>query len=286
MTLDRVLAPQRAEHVAPGVHLELGQPRGAAQVALVALLDAGLADRVTQPVAAPLPLLQLRVGDLTHVPEDVGGQRVVRVGPLGQGKGVDAGEVRPVLLDVDERVLAHPEGDRHRLVRRVLRVVDTPVQLLRAHAEEGGQAGQGALGAGSELGTADGDRQGDPVVDQGPAPPVEDAAPGRFLVDDADPVLVGPHLEGGRVHHLQVPEAGEQRGEERRDDHADHCQAQSGRLRRGGAHRCPATGSLIGRMPSRRRRGAAAPTGRGRRWAGPAPRSSRPPGRRSRPGGE
>src|SRR5207302_1088109 len=106
-----------------------GGPRGAAQVAVVARLYAGLADDLSGLVPLALQRLQLARGDLPHVAEQVGGERLVRVLAQGSGSGPDAGELDAPLGEVVDLICvdAALDDDRRQRVARVL--ADLPLDL-------------------------------------------------------------------------------------------------------------------------------------------------------------
>src|SRR3546814_13238697 len=78
--------------------------------------------------------------------------------------------------------------------------------------------------------TVDGDLDRDPVADDDGAVAVEDPSPRRLDGDLADAVGLGDDLEVVVGHHLEVPEAREERGEEREHDDPEDRQAQAGRI--------------------------------------------------------
>ena len=87
-----------ARHPAVAVDRELLHPGRAAQVLVVAALDAGLADDVVGGVAGLL-VGELRLARRAGVADLVGGERTLRVDAHGLGVGRDAGEELGVLDD-------------------------------------------------------------------------------------------------------------------------------------------------------------------------------------------
>ena len=240
---------QDADRVAHGVHLEDGLAGHAAQVVLVDPLDAGLADLVPPDVRLGLvhPVLELDVVDLADVADDVGSTGAEGVAAHRDPLDGHGGEQLLVLLDVDLQLLGGILGHGHRRVPGVPLVVDPVEQLLdrgrrAVPGELVGQAAQHVHGLGVvELGEpdpVDGDDDGDPVVDQHRAVAVEDAPARGLDLHDPDAVRLGGLRERLRRQHLQVPEPGEERHEERDDHDAEHAEAQAGRLH-APAHRRP-----------------------------------------------
>ena len=131
-----------AQHVPPGVDLDLLHSGGPSQVALVLGLYAAEADLITGLVAVVLELGQLGAGDLADVADDVGRRLAhVAVGTDRDGRGLAAGEEGLVLLDVEDLLGGDVGGHRDGGVGAVLQVVDGGVELLDRAAEEWRQAG-------------------------------------------------------------------------------------------------------------------------------------------------
>ena len=225
------------------------------------------------------------------------------VGYVALGRRVVCGHAREVvrvLAEVDDRLLRHLLGDRHRRVRAEAHVARRRVELVDRDVQ---QSGRGALRrSGLSFGSAfavDGDDLGDAVVDEHLARC--DRGCGRAAPRRRRPApgCCGADLERLGGHHLQVPERDEQRGEQR---HARRCRARraaearchpgevrSSRIRRtrgrvgagqGPAHR-PARRAMAQRRVDAARPTAAisgrsaAPGGPGRRMA-PMHREQRP----------
>ena len=224
---------ERAQHPSRGIDLELFDAGLSAQVVLEAQLDAGLADGVTRLVAPSQPLArgQLVGVDLAGVPEDVGRQLTLRVLALGQTGVRDARELRRVLAHVNQLLLGDVAGDRHRLVDAVALALDAALELVARDAQDEGEARLHVRAHGQVV-AVDRDDVGDAVADQLDPVAVEDA-PARRLGRDQPHAVRRHGLVLVRRHHLQVPEAHEQGGEERQHDDTEHTQAQARRI---GAH--------------------------------------------------
>ena len=203
---------------AEGVDLDPGQPGRAAQVAVVGVLDAVLADLVARLQAPVARFLQLFFGDLADVAEDVGGQRPVRVVADEDPLDLDARKAVLVFLQVVDEVVADVATQGHRRRRRQL-------QFFVHRAAQVAQGAVGQLGEARELGPplgrvggqfarVDLQRQAGAVGDQHFAVAIEDLA-----ARGADPVGAGAVVLRFRqilfaVEHLQQPEAEEEDGEE------------------------------------------------------------------------
>ena len=138
LALRRLLAahPPAVVARAERVDHDLREAVGAAQVPVVALLDAVGADpraRLDAPVA-----LELELGrrDLARGPEQLGAELVVRVVAQVLLLDLDAGELLPALADVVERRAADRRLDRHVRVRQLGDALDHAlVDQLRAHVD-------------------------------------------------------------------------------------------------------------------------------------------------------
>ena len=199
-----------------GVDLVGDRARLAPELVLVLLLDAGLAHPLVQLVAlAPVGLGALG-GDGAHVADDVAGQRGVAVDPLPALAHLDPGVVLPPLTQVDGGRLRHVVGQRQRQVRVVLDVGVAGLQVLDRGLQRPRQAGEEdlALGRAADLRPVDRHREHPPVVGHDHPVAVEDATAHRGQLHRAD--AGGLHLlvQPLRRHHLQVPEPGEEGGEE------------------------------------------------------------------------
>ena len=271
----------------------------AAQVAVVGLLDAVLADDLAAHDALEAPQAQLAGVDLPHRAQELGGELVLRV-PAQVG-ALDV-QAREALLAL-EQVVAHRGG--HARAQRDPRVGgqhegadDAVVDRLRAEPERGaqppvqqaqprrGDRGHGRAGAAGparrvrpagdllaprqrvralglgELLRVELDDGGDFVLDQHAAVAVDDL-PARGG-DALGPRLVVAGL--GQVlvarEDLQVPEAEEDDAEDRERHEAEHGHAQRQRRADRGA---PVLGARVDH-PERSRAGTPA-TGVGRRRA-------------------
>ena len=205
--------------------------------------------------AEPALLLELLVDDLARVPEHVGGQLAVRVVPHGHPLGRDAGQLGAVLVDPDLQVLGHVAGDGHRDVGAVALVGEVRLELLDRLRRAGLGQPVGHRGEHAEPlvvlelvehGAVDGDLHGDAVVDEDVAVAVEDPPARGLDGHDPDPVGLGGHLVLVGGHHLQVVEAGEERGEQREHHDAEHRHPHPGRL---GDHRYTARARALSVEP-------------------------------------
>ena len=117
----------------------------AAQVAVVGLLDAVLADAGAGGDAAVALLLELLRRDLAQRAEQLGGELVVRIGAQEQLLDRDAGELVLALLEVVEGGARHVGLDRHVGVGRLGDAVDdAPVDRARRHVEHAAEAAERA----------------------------------------------------------------------------------------------------------------------------------------------
>src|SRR5581483_2917319 len=216
------------------VDLEHLAARGAAQLVLVRALDTGLADLVAEGIGlGALPVrVELFLRDRADVAEHVrrGAAEWVRAdGRLLHRYDVCKQVV--VLGEVQLERLRDVVGDRHRQVRAVARVDETVLDeravdrmLRHVPGDLGGEAVDDlrvpavvVLADVREALLVDRDDDRDAVVDEHDAVAIEDAAAGRLLEDRARLERGGRGLELLGRHHLQVPEAREQRREERHD---------------------------------------------------------------------
>jgi hypothetical protein len=112
------------------VHLELASPRAAVEIVFVRRLHARFADDLARAVPLERRVVQLGLGDLAHVAEDVGREVAVRV--LAQGSQLvgDPREHLGVLLDVEDLLLRHVLGHRDRLVWQVADAVQAIEDVL------------------------------------------------------------------------------------------------------------------------------------------------------------
>ena len=129
-----------------------------------------------------------------------------------------------MFLDVDDLGDIDVLSDRHRAIGAVARVGDVVAEAGRADAEQRGQPVEHGR---VSLGRVPRHRHhlGDPVGDDRGPVAVEDPATGGGGVDDADTLVLGGRLGLGSADDLQVPEPGEQGGEEAGHDDAEDRQA-------------------------------------------------------------
>ena len=209
-------------HEAPAaVDLEFARAGDAAQLGLEELLDALLADLVALAVALALVDLELVLVDRGDVTDEVRGEIVVGVVTGRPPRGLHPGEELGVLLDVDERVEVHLLRDGHGLERGEARALEVRHDGLLRAQEHPGEVRGGDVRLREGEAAFDRHLVDQGVLDDDVALVVEDAAPDRRVLQDADAVLLGLRREAGRVRDLQEPQAGEQGREQGEDDHPD-----------------------------------------------------------------
>ena len=209
------------------IDLEAFQPVLPSQVTFEDLFDAGLAERVAGFVPAVGQPIELVLGDLTDIADDVGRHRAERVHPPLHLPGDHAGELVLPLLEEGEERLVDALDQHHREQLVVVEVVVLVEDLLGRHPDDGSEAldhleelvlvVEGAHHLPVERDLADQD-----VVGEDLAVSVEDPPAHRVEADISHLVLLGLHDELGADEDLEEVEAGEERGEERHDDHAEH----------------------------------------------------------------
>src|SRR5581483_1669391 len=183
--------------------------------------------------------VELFLRDGTDVAEHVRRRATERVGPHGRLlHGDDVVEVVVVLGEVELERLRDVVDDRHGHVGGEALVVEAVldgsavVGLVHVARQLGAEPVEDAVAHDGfqrcELLLVDGDDDGDAVVDEDDAVAVEDAAARRLLQQRARLDGLRRVLELRRGHHLQVPEAGEQRREQRDDDDAEDPEAEGG----------------------------------------------------------
>ena len=205
-----------------GVDGDLRLPRLPAQVLVVLRLHPDLADLVAGPVELR-SRVELLLGDLAHVAEDLGRERLVGVVAQEGALDLDSGELRLVLVQVVDLILAHRRLHRD----RVDGIGEPLVDLLR---EDGGLDVQNlgepldhVVPAALLREVADPELHGRArdVVDDHPAAPVEDRAARGLDPDRAQLVS----LRIGQVlltrQNLQRPEPEEEDGEDGEGDDAE-----------------------------------------------------------------
>ena len=142
---DRVAPPRRdlrldrARRPSTRVDGQLCRAGGAAQVLVVARLDACLSDHVPELVALAPFRLQLRLRDLADVAEHVRGERLVRVLAQVALAEADAREVELVLREIAHLVVVDAAPDDHRRERVAGVLTDAPVDLLEVDAGDRGE---------------------------------------------------------------------------------------------------------------------------------------------------
>ena len=262
---------------------------GAAQEALVLLLDAALADGLVAVVAPAAVVVELLGADLPRAAEDVRGEPALGVGAQEAVAQPHAGELALALGEVVRQSGAHVLGHDDGLEGPALARVDPLLEVGGRDAVElAGQAVQHLLPArAGQLARVDHQVGAGAVAHQQLAVAVEDLAAGRVGDDGAQAVALGGLGVLLAADHLEEPEAHQQQPQQRERDCPEHRDAH-GRAR--GQRGCPAPGRGAGaqagaaRRPRARghvpaRRGpAAAESGRGRGGLiGIPPRRARPP---------
>ena len=192
----------RADRPPERVDAELAQAGPSAKLLVERRLDPGLADLVTEQV--PLARLQLVLGDLAHVAEDVRGKVAERVAAHERVRDRHARKLGLVLEQVVRLVLGDGVTDGHRrqgiaavLLELAREVGERDLQDPREAPELGVCAVLGQVG-GPDL-----DRGRARVLDEHPAPAVPNRAARRvgphhakLVVPRGDEILVpGQHLE-------------------------------------------------------------------------------------------
>ena len=217
-----VLVEQLAHDASRGVDLEdLLAPR-AVQRILHRQLDAERADQLVGVVALRLVLVDVLLGDRAEVPDDVAGQRRVRIHTLPLLDDLNAREVLAALLQVRDRVFVDvflqrqrqqraealtlgALGDGRRAEARVVALL----QIDDRHLQRTGEPFEQPLAVLRLLDHApvDGDGEDPLVVGHDPALGIEDAA--AFGRDQDLAQLGGRHLrlEAGGLDTLQEPQA-------------------------------------------------------------------------------
>ena len=210
---DGRLLSDPAEVLPRRVHPVLDQPLRSGQVALVIALDPRHADQVAGLVVGEPGILELLLGHLAEVPEDVRAHGPRRVLAHGHLQDVDAGEIGRVLLDVVRDAPGHVDRDRDRAEDVVAGVVQPRPELIGRDIEELGQVEQDALGVVAERLTIDRDDDARSVVDQRVAVRVVDHAARRGHLDQADRVVLRVLLVLLGGEHLEEPEPRRERRE-------------------------------------------------------------------------
>ena len=232
------LRQRRGDHgaarVVGRVHVQPLGAGDAAQVRVVARLDAGLADLVAGLVALLRLALQLARGDLADVAEHLRGERAIRVVPDVAPFDGHAGKLARVLGEVDDHRLArrvtHDDG-RERIAGAPLDARRDLVQRHAGHVREPAQLGVAVVvDLRQVVGPQPHGFRG-LVEDEHPPVPVEDRPSRRLDAHGAVRVrlrLVDVLRPG---EHLQRPETQEERREDDEHDHAQNRDAQREPLR-------------------------------------------------------
>ena len=211
---------QFAQRPAAGVGLDDARAGRAAQVVLVALLDAELADLVDALVQALVELGVVGLGDAAHITHHVARRRAHCVGTRKSGCDVHALEGEAVQLETRDLLGIEVGAQRHAAVAR--RLADA---VLEARDVAGGEAHhrrelfeQGVhvlhlLARHFQI-------EGRPVLRQQRAVAVVDQAAHRRHRHHAHAVVVGAGAEVVVLQHLQVGEPRQQQ-----QDHQQQCDA-------------------------------------------------------------
>src|SRR5262249_30887974 len=136
ITRPRLLAELEGRHLtSERVDADLRETGLPSEVGVVRRLDPGLADPVAGFVALLAELLQLSGRDLARVTQDLGSKRGVRVVAEVDLRDLHSGELRTVLVEVVDLLLA--DGGLHddRRQRVVPSLVHLPRQIARRDVE-------------------------------------------------------------------------------------------------------------------------------------------------------
>jgi hypothetical protein len=223
---DRVDDAELPLGAAERVDLDPRRAGASAQVAVVLVLDPILADDVAGLEAAIARLLQLLLGDLAGVAEQVGRQGPLRVAADEDPRNLDPWKLGLVLLQVVDELVRDVPLQRHGRVaiegQLLLHRLADPFQGEAGDVREPGQLRPPLLLLGRELARVDLEGEAGAVADEHVAVAVDDVPTRR-----PDPHLTGAVVVGiGQVlvagEHLQVPEAEEDHGEEGEREAAEH----------------------------------------------------------------
>ena len=160
-------------------------------------------------------ILQVLGGDLPYVPKNLSGGCPLRVLADRELLGVDAGQVILLFEDVIDVTLVDVVSDRHGLVRGHRLVLEICLQVLVGNVQDRREPAQDPsdLARGVDHLAVDGHAQGQAVLDQDLAVPVEDAPPRRLRLREPHAILLRQLLVVLGCEHLQEPEAREEREE-------------------------------------------------------------------------
>ena len=220
---------QDALHPVEAVDLELGAARLPVKLCFEETLDACPTDSLVGQVAVINQLTMLALRHRPHVPNDVRGDLVLRVGPHPVPLGLDPGD-RPfghpqqaVLIEARRDDLG---GERVRSL-----VGEALPELGFRHVEQIRELGEDRSGlVFGVAGLVDRHDASADVVRKHNAVAIKDPPPGRRRDDDADLVGLRGHSELLGLEHLQVPQAREQRSEQAHDHDAHEGHPASDRL--------------------------------------------------------
>ena len=280
----------RALRSAERVDAQLREPGPPAQLLVERGLDASLADRVPERVAAELLQLQLR--DRADVAHQLGGEVAEAVLPDERVRDSQARELRLVLQEVENLVLAGELLQGHQGDRVAAVLLDLARDVRQRDVEDVGEAPQLCEGpVPREIGRPDLDGGPGLVVDEDAAVPVLDRPARGLLWSQSDLVVLGHLEELVPGEDLEGPEPEEEDGERGEDEEAEDADPEDG-LRRelagldhdgvaGEAIR--ALGAWVGREEAARPVGAYAASQR-TRPPGAGPADGRGGGRVRRPG--
>ena len=220
-----------ADLLAVGVDDDLAVTVLAAEECVVGLLDAGAADDVAGIVGGVAGVIfEHLLGDLADVADEVGGEAVAGVEAALLVEGFELGEL--VFVGLDEGLLVR--GDvlfewDGLVLGRALEVAEGGLDLVEGEVEAGGDERDVGPVFGHLL-AEDVAGGGRVVVDDEAAFTVEDAAARGEDGNLADAVLFGGSAVVLRAEDLQVPEAGDEDGEDENDDVLGRVQLDGGEL--------------------------------------------------------
>jgi hypothetical protein len=188
-------------------------------------------------------VLELLLGDLTEVAQDVGADRAERVVANRELEDVHTREILRVLLHVQRDVLGHADDERHRGedVIALQRIVQTALPAPRPGCPGARTAHQDALGVVAELLAVDREHEPKLVVHQLGPVDVADHPARRGHLDQTDRVVVGLAAELLGRQDLEEPQSGGERGEHHHDERGQDLRGAGRHVDRSSAAHHPAT---------------------------------------------
>jgi hypothetical protein len=195
----------------------------ATQELLVLRFDTGDTNSLVALVALVSIGAHVLLGDRTGVAEDVGGRRTLGI---LTGEGVlqrNPGEALLALGEVELQFLGNVLGQEHRLVRRLLALVEPTPELRRALTQDGSEPLDDLCPLRSDQLPGPGDEVARRLVgDEDLSVPIRDE-PALGLDDHCpDSVALGPLGVLLAADHLKEPEPDEQHREQGESDRSQH----------------------------------------------------------------